>query len=86
MEQAILICKEMGNLNEAAELAERACIIYQQHGSPDSGALCLEKAAKMIETENPEKALNLYKRAVDVVSVSVFENSQVSRFFNTFRG
>jgi len=33
-EQVILICKELGELPEIAQLAERACIWYQQHGSP----------------------------------------------------
>lgn len=43
--------------------------MYQQHGAPDSGALCLEKAAKMIETQYPERAVELYRRGVDVVMV-----------------
>jgi hypothetical protein len=46
--------------------------MYQQHGSPDSGALCLEKAAKMIEQQHPDKAIELYRRGVDVVLVSHF--------------
>lgn len=36
-------------------------------GSPDSGALCLEKAAKMIEQQHPDKAVDLYRRGMDVV-------------------
>lgn len=68
-EQATLICKELGQLEEIASLAERACVMYQQHGAPDSGALCLEKAAKMIEMQYPERAVALYKRGVDVVMV-----------------
>jgi len=43
--------------------------MYQQHGTPDAGALCLDKAAKMIETQFPERAVDLYKRGVDVVMV-----------------
>lgn len=68
-EQATLICKELGHFEDIADLAERACVMYQQHGSPDSGAMCLEKAAKMIEQKYPDKAINLYKRGVDVVLV-----------------
>ncbi|CAL8088055.1 unnamed protein product [Orchesella dallaii] len=68
-EQATLICKELGQLEEIGSLAERACIIYQQHGSPDAGALCLDKCAKMIETQYPERAVALYKRGVDVVMI-----------------
>jgi hypothetical protein len=69
LEQIILVCKELGHLNEIGELAQRACIMYQQHGSPDSGALCLEKAAKMIETQYPDQAVELYRHGVDVVLV-----------------
>jgi hypothetical protein len=69
-DQAALVCKELGQLQEIADLAERACNMYQQHGSPDSGAMCLEKAAKMIEQQNPDRAIDLYRRGVDVVLVS----------------
>lgn len=70
MEQAALICKELGELMEIARLGEEACILYQQHGTCDSGAMCLEKAAKMIETQHPERAIDLYRRGMDVVIVS----------------
>lgn len=45
--------------------------MYQTHGQPDAGALCLDRAAKMIEMQYPDKAVELYKRGVDVVMVSV---------------
>lgn len=54
---------------EIANFAEQACILYQTNGNPDSGALCLDKAAKMIETEYPQRAVDLYRRGVDVVMV-----------------
>lgn len=44
--------------------------MYQTHGQPDAGALCLDRAAKMIEMQYPDKAVELYKRGVDVVMVS----------------
>lgn len=34
-EQATLVCKELGQLVEIADLSERACIMYQQHGNID---------------------------------------------------
>lgn len=53
------------------QLAERACNLYQQHGSPESGAASLDKAAKILEQNNPEQALRLYQKAADVVMVSL---------------
>lgn len=69
MEQAILICKELGDMREVFELAQRACSLYQQHGSPDSGAAALDKAAKMLEATQPDQALRLYQQAADVVMI-----------------
>ncbi|XP_033340247.2 gamma-soluble NSF attachment protein [Megalopta genalis] len=67
IEQAVLICKEMGNLAEVPKLAHSACSLYQMHGSPESGASVLDKAAKIIEASNPQDALELYKRAASIV-------------------
>lgn len=72
LEQVILVCKEMNNLMEVHQYAERACNLYQQHGSPEAGASALDKAAKMLEATHPEKALSLYQHALDVVMVSSF--------------
>lgn len=69
LDQAILICKEMNNFGEIRKLAERSCNLYQQHGSPESGATVLDKAAKILEQSHPEDALQLYKQAVDVVTI-----------------
>lgn len=60
----------MNNLADVQQYAERACHMYQQHGSPESGASALDKAAKILENTHPEKALQLYQRACDVVLVS----------------
>ncbi len=54
---------------EIARLAEEACYLYQTNGNPEAGALCLDKAAKMIETDYPERAIDLYRRGVDVTMV-----------------
>ncbi|XP_066585859.1 gamma-soluble NSF attachment protein-like [Prorops nasuta] len=67
IEQALLICKEMGNFSEVPKLAHSACSLYQQHGSPESGATVLDKAGKMIESTQPEPALELFKRAADIM-------------------
>ncbi|XP_058799575.1 gamma-soluble NSF attachment protein-like [Phymastichus coffea] len=67
LEQVILVLKEMNQLSEVPKLAHSACSLYQQHGSPESGATVLDKAAKMLESTQPEQALELYRRACDVV-------------------
>ncbi|XP_065344803.1 gamma-soluble NSF attachment protein [Cloeon dipterum] len=66
-EQAMLVCKELGDLRDVQMLAEKSCTLYQQHGSGDSGAQALDKGAKILESQYPEQALRLYQRACDVV-------------------
>nr|CAD7570429.1 unnamed protein product [Timema californicum] len=69
IDQAVLVCKDLGDLRAIADLAERSCSLYQQHGSPDSGAAALDKAAKILEKDHPELALRLYQKAADVVII-----------------
>lgn len=69
LDQVILICKDMNALTEVRTYAEKACHLYQQHGSPESGAATLDKAAKILEGTRPEDALALYKQAVDVATI-----------------
>ena len=65
------MCKELGDLRDVQQIAERACNLYQQHGSCDSAAMTLDKGAKLLEAQYPEQALRLYQRAADVVMVSL---------------
>ncbi|XP_076651827.1 gamma-soluble NSF attachment protein-like [Halictus rubicundus] len=67
IEQAVLICKEMGTLAEVPKLAHSACSLYQMHGSPESGATVLDKAGKIMEATQPQDALELFKRAANIV-------------------
>ena len=69
LDQAMLVCRDLGNLLEIASLAERSCSLYQQHGSAESGAFALDKAAKMIEEQHPGEALKLFQHAADVAMV-----------------
>jgi len=46
-EQAGLLCKENKDYDEAVRLMELASYMFQEHGTPDTAALCLEKAAKL---------------------------------------
>ena len=60
----------MGDLRSVSQLADKACSWYQQQGSPDAAAGVLDKAAKILEQQHPSEALQLFRRAADVVSVS----------------
>lgn len=66
----MLMSRDLGNLLEVASLAEKACSLYQQHGSPESGAMALDKAAKIIEDSHPVEALKLFQHGADVAMVS----------------
>ncbi|XP_049819882.1 gamma-soluble NSF attachment protein [Aethina tumida] len=69
LDQIILICKEMGNFREIYQHAEAAANMYQTHGSGESAASSLDKAAKILESHNPEEALKLYQHAADIAIV-----------------
>ncbi|GIY12636.1 gamma-soluble NSF attachment protein [Caerostris extrusa] len=64
-----MIYKEMDDYNSCVQMIERACQFFREHGTPDTAALTLEKGAKMIENKYPEMALELYKKAMDVVMI-----------------
>ncbi|XP_043286153.1 gamma-soluble NSF attachment protein-like isoform X2 [Venturia canescens] len=67
LEQVLLICRDTGDMAEIPKLAHSSCSLYQQHGSPESGATVLDKAGKMIESTDPEGALPLFQRAAEIV-------------------
>lgn len=81
LDQAILVCKELGDLREVAALADRACNMYQTHGSADAGASSLDKAAKLLEQQNPEQALHLYQRAAEVALVDTIKHTLLITVF-----
>ncbi|XP_043949675.1 gamma-soluble NSF attachment protein isoform X2 [Drosophila biarmipes] len=65
--QVVLLAKETDALAEVEEYANKACNLYQQHGSPEAAAASMDKAAKMTESKHPDLALGFYKRALAVV-------------------
>jgi len=67
-DQALLICKEMGQLEEVEDLASRGGLLYRQAGSPESASHMLVRAAKLLEVKHPERAISLYEKASDTVS------------------
>lgn len=70
LDQAVLVCKDLNDFSGIRSLAEKACNLHQQHGSPESAASSLDKAAKILESNYPEEALALYQQALDVSMVS----------------
>ncbi|XP_049885345.1 gamma-soluble NSF attachment protein-like [Pectinophora gossypiella] len=73
LENAIIVAKEMATPQELYNLATESASLYQQHGSGDSGANVLDKAAKILENNSPELAVKLFQQAADVSST---ESSQ----------
>ncbi|NWX46504.1 SNAG protein, partial [Steatornis caripensis] len=63
--------QEMQRLPEAVQLIEKASMMYLENGTPDTAAIALERAGKLIENVSPEKAVQLYQQAA-----SVFENEE----------
>ena len=45
LENASLMSKELGEFDMVAQLAERACKLYRNHGTVDTAAATLDKAA-----------------------------------------
>lgn len=82
LDQAMMVCKDLNDFSSIRMFAERACNLYQQHGSPESGAASLDKAAKILEPNYPQDALALYQQALDVSMVSL-EIWKPDRYFHT---
>ncbi|XP_022223918.2 gamma-soluble NSF attachment protein [Drosophila obscura] len=68
-EQIILLSKDTDKLLEIEEYANKACSLYQQHGSPEAAASALDKAAKLTEQKHPELALRFYQHAIEVIMI-----------------
>ncbi|KAK2506110.1 hypothetical protein MC885_002990 [Smutsia gigantea] len=70
-EQAGMMLKEMQKLPEAVQLIEKASTMYLENGTPDTAAMALERAGKLIENVDPAKAVQLYQQ-----TANVFENEE----------
>ena len=68
LEQAVLVSRDMGEMEDIAPLAERGALMYRQVNKPESASSLLEKAGKMIEKDLPGDATGLYEKAADTVS------------------
>ena len=69
LEQAVLVTRDMGKLEEIAKLAERGALMYRQVNKPEAASTLLDKAAKILEKDRPEDATGLYEKAAETVSV-----------------
>uniref|UniRef100_A0A8C5FDU5 Gamma-soluble NSF attachment protein n=1 Tax=Gadus morhua TaxID=8049 RepID=A0A8C5FDU5_GADMO len=69
IEQAGMMMKEQKKMPEAIQLIEKACMMYMENGTPDTAAMALDRAGKLIEPLNLDKAVDLYQKAA-----GVFEN------------
>lgn len=63
--------KELSNWKDAVTYFEKACMMYREHGTPDTAAMCLDRGAKALESVDPEKAAEFYAVAAEV---SMIEN------------
>uniref|UniRef100_A0A8C5GWC9 Gamma-soluble NSF attachment protein n=1 Tax=Gouania willdenowi TaxID=441366 RepID=A0A8C5GWC9_GOUWI len=61
--------EEQKKMPEAIQYIEKACMMYMENGTPDTAAMALDRAGKLIEPLNLEKAVDLYQKAA-----GVFEN------------
>uniref|UniRef100_A0A668AFA5 Gamma-soluble NSF attachment protein n=1 Tax=Myripristis murdjan TaxID=586833 RepID=A0A668AFA5_9TELE len=61
--------QEQKKMPEAIQYIEKACMMYMENGTPDTAAMALDRAGKLIEPINLDKAVDLYQKAA-----GVFEN------------
>uniref|UniRef100_A0A0R3S019 Gamma-soluble NSF attachment protein n=1 Tax=Elaeophora elaphi TaxID=1147741 RepID=A0A0R3S019_9BILA len=66
-ESAATICKEMGDSCGTLKYMDLAADGYAESGSSDSSAMALDKAAKCLEDIDPEKAIEVYRKALTMV-------------------
>ncbi|XP_041923909.1 gamma-soluble NSF attachment protein-like isoform X2 [Alosa sapidissima] len=69
LEQAGMMLKDMQRIPEAIQYIERASMMYVENGTPDTAAIALDRAGKLIEPVDLAKAVDLYQKAG-----SVYEN------------
>uniref|UniRef100_A0A673LGL6 Gamma-soluble NSF attachment protein n=1 Tax=Sinocyclocheilus rhinocerous TaxID=307959 RepID=A0A673LGL6_9TELE len=68
-EQAGMMLKDMKKMPEAIQLIEKASIMYVENGTSGTAGIALDRAGKLIEPIDLQKAVDLYQKAA-----SVFEN------------
>ena len=69
LDQAVLLSRDLNRMDDVVQYAERGALLLRQDGSNESAAQLLEKAAKIVEGSNPEKAIGIYTKAAETVGV-----------------
>ena len=64
--QAAGVASDINQMDEAVNLMEKASILYREHGSPDTAAATVSKAAKMCESSLPSRSVDMYIKAADL--------------------
>jgi len=55
-------------VSSAQQHFDRACEMYLEDGTPDTAIMCLDKAAKLLESACPDWSVSSYKKAADICS------------------
>ncbi|VDK29280.1 unnamed protein product, partial [Anisakis simplex] len=66
-EEAAMLSKDMGDMDGAKKYMELAADGYAESGSSDTSAMALNKAASFLENTDPEKAIQVYNKALTMV-------------------
>lgn len=66
LEAAAMILKDHDQMPKAVNMIKAAVDLYVEHGTPDTAALSLDRAAKMVTHANPALSVELYTKACDV--------------------
>lgn len=74
-EEAAHVCKEMKDFGKAMSYFDHASDLYLEDGTPDTAALCLDKAGKIVQMTHPEWAIASFMKAAEI-----YENEDKSRF------
>lgn len=69
IDQVVLVCKELGDFSEIAQMAEKAANLFHTNGNAESAAASLDKAAKILEQHYPEQSLNLFQHAAEIATI-----------------
>lgn len=66
-EAAAMAAKDAKDLQRAVELFEQSAEGYLLSGSADTASMTIDKAAKIVEALDPEKAVRLYEHGLTIV-------------------
>lgn len=64
--EAANISCEAKNYEETLRFLDKSCLLYREHGTPDTACINLVTIAKKIEFSEPLKAMQIYEKAADI--------------------